>query len=386
MERPTATPAARIAFVRQRYTPGGGAERIIERAIERLRVRRGIEVTILARRWPKQSGLRGIRVNPPYLGRTWRDASFDAAVARCIAQERFDLVQAHERVAGATIFRAGDGVHAAWLERWLPTLPAWRRVLVHASPFHRLTLARERRMFHHPALRAVIANSDFVARDITRRFPEVAGRVRVIRNGVDAAHFHPGLRATLREDARRKLAMPGSARALLFLGSGFERKGLATALRTTASLDPDVHLIVVGSDRRTAHFEGLARSLGVHGRVHFTGTVADPRPLLAASDAAILPSLYDPMPNSMLESMACGLPVAASTSTGAVDLIRPRENGVLADPLDQAAWNRETAWMLEAARTALLGTHARATVEPLTIEAMVDGWVALYEELLSGRG
>ena len=113
MERPTATPAARIAFVRQRYTPGGGAERIIERAIERLRVRRGIEVTILARRWPKQSGLRGIRVNPPYLGRTWRDASFDAAVARCIARERFDLVQAHERVAGATIFRAGDGVHAA---------------------------------------------------------------------------------------------------------------------------------------------------------------------------------------------------------------------------------------------------------------------------------
>ena len=100
----------RIAIVRQRYTHGGGAERIIERAIDRLRANRSVEVTVLARRWPEQSGIRGIRLNPPYLGRTWRDASFAAAAEACMRRERFDLVQSHERITGATVFRAGDGV------------------------------------------------------------------------------------------------------------------------------------------------------------------------------------------------------------------------------------------------------------------------------------
>lgn len=379
-----ATRTARLAIVRQRYTHGGGAERIIERAIERLRARRGIEVTVLARRWPEQAGIRGIRLDPPHLGRLWRDASFAAAVGACIRRERFDLVQSHERIAGATIFRAGDGTHAGWLERWLPTLPAWRRALVHASPYHRYTLARERRMFDSPTLRAVIANSDFVARDLVHHFPGIADRVRVIRNGVDANHFHPGLRALHRDATRTSLGIPQGARALLFLGSGFERKGLGTALHALAALPADTHLIVVGRDRRMGRFRRLAETLGLRGRAHWLGAVQDPRPFLGACDAAIHPSLYDPMPNSVLESMASGLPVAASVFTGAADLVRHRENGVLVHPLDQAAWNREVAWLLGTGNLADLSRAARATVEPLTLESMVDAWTRLYEELLLG--
>lgn len=381
-ESRTDTPV-RIAFVRQRYTPGGGAERIIERAIDRLRAHRAVQVTVLARRWPQQAGLQGIRLNPPYLGRTWRDLAFDAAVSRCMRRERFDLVQSHERVAGATIFRAGDGVHASWLERWLPTLPAWRRALVHASPYHRITCMRERRMFEDPRLRAVIANSDFVAQDVARHFPSVSSRIRVIRNGVDCTRFHPGLRAEHRSTVRRACRIPDTAQVMLFLGSGFERKGLHTALRTLASLRGDVHLLVVGRDRDASRFQALARTLGVAERTHWMGTVEDPRPCLGASDIAILPSLYDPMPSSVLESMACGLPVAASTFTGAVDLIRPLENGALAHPTDQAAWNRETAGLLEPGLLHARSQAARATVEPLTLERMVEGWVGLYEELLA---
>jgi UDP-glucose:(heptosyl)LPS alpha-1,3-glucosyltransferase len=376
-------PPKRIAFVRQRYTAGGGAERIIERAIERLRLRQQVEVTVLARRWPEQAGIKGIRIDPWHMGRTWRDASFERAVEACIARERFDLVQSHERIAGATIFRAGDGIHAGWLERWLPTLPAWRRALVRASPYHRFTLARERRMFADQGLRAVIANSQFVANDVIRHFPSAAPLIRVIRNGVDSTHFHPGLREQHRAATRTALGIPANARALLFLGSGFERKGLATAIRTLATLPTDVHLVIVGRDRRQGRFRALAHGLGVESRTRWLGAVSDPRPQLGACDAAILPSLYDPMPNSVLESMACGLPVAASTFTGATDLIRHRENGVLAHPLDQAAWNLETAWLLDPANTARLGVAARTSVEPLTMEAMVDGWTSLYEALLA---
>jgi UDP-glucose:(heptosyl)LPS alpha-1,3-glucosyltransferase len=376
----------RIAIVRQRHTPGGGAERIIERAIERLRARNRIEVTVLARAWPEQAGVRGIRLNPRFIGRTWRDASFERAVEKCIVRERFDLVQSHERIAGATIFRAGDGAHAGWLERWLPTLPAWRRTLVGLLPYHRFTLARERRMFTHGSLRAVIANSRFVADDLVRHFPSAAPLIRVIRNGVDSAHFNPGLRDRHRASMRAELGIPCDARALLFLGSGFERKGLATAIRALATMPDDVFLLILGRDRHARRFEALARRLGVRSRTRWLGTVPDPRPHLGTCDAAILPSLYDPMPNSVLESMACGLPVAASAFTGAIDLIRHRENGVLAHPLDQAAWNSEVAWMLDPIRTMELGKAARTTVEPLTMEAMVQAWVDLYEEMLAAGG
>jgi UDP-glucose:(heptosyl)LPS alpha-1,3-glucosyltransferase len=72
----------KLAIVRQKYTPFGGAERFVERALVALRAK-GVDVSVIAREW--QGDVQGIRVDPFYLGRTWRDAGFARGVHRLIA-------------------------------------------------------------------------------------------------------------------------------------------------------------------------------------------------------------------------------------------------------------------------------------------------------------
>ena len=106
----------KLALVRQKYTPYGGAERFMARAVSALR-ESGTDVTVVAREWQgDQPGRDFIRCNPFYLGRTWRDVGFAKCVQEIIASGTFDLVQSHERIPGCQIYRAGDGVHATWLE------------------------------------------------------------------------------------------------------------------------------------------------------------------------------------------------------------------------------------------------------------------------------
>ena len=105
----------KLAIVRQRYNPFGGAERFIARALPALE-RAGAEVTLIARRAEGWGARRVLCVDPFYIGKVWRDWSFARAARAAWRRTGFDLVQSHERIPGCDVYRAGDGVHRRWLE------------------------------------------------------------------------------------------------------------------------------------------------------------------------------------------------------------------------------------------------------------------------------
>jgi UDP-glucose:(heptosyl)LPS alpha-1,3-glucosyltransferase len=194
----------------------------LSNALEGLR-EQGVEVTVIAREWTGDpAGI--LQCNPFYLGRTWRDVGFAHCVQQIIAQGRFDIVQSHERIPGCHVFRAGDGVHATWLELRDQARGGIARLLTGRSPWHTYTKDAEAAMFRHPALRAVICNSRMVQDDIARRFGVAADKLHVIHNGVDLEHFHPGLRDEHRSRVRAELGIAADAPLILFVGSGFERR------------------------------------------------------------------------------------------------------------------------------------------------------------------
>ena len=380
----------RLAIVRQTYNPFGGAERFVERALAALRDSgEPLEISLIARRWEGEasSGARLIRCKPFKLGRLSRDIGFAMAVRRLIARERFDLVQSHERIPGCDIFRAGDGVHATWLELRAQSLGWFGRLAQSISPWHRYTCAAEAAMFRHPALRAVICNSNMVREDIARRFPEIAGKLHVIHNGVDLERFHPGLRAEHRTRLRAELGVADEVPVVLYVGSGFSRKGVPQLLEAMARPElAGAELWVVGKDRDSVRLEREAGKKGL--RVRFLGPQKDVRPWLGAADVFALPTLYDPMPNAALEALASGLPVLCSRTCGAAELIEPGENGEVVEALDVPGIVAGLSSLLAAARDPEKGPalreSARTAVAGLDKEAMASALMALYTGLFTG--
>ncbi len=374
----------KLAIVRQKYNPHGGAEQFIERALDALGLTRAVELTVIARQWQARPGVHFIACNPAYRTSLGRDKSFATAVAACLEApgQHFDIVQSHERIPGIMLYRAGDGVHASWLQQRARALPAFRRFAIAANPYHRYVLAIEREMFAHPGLRAVICNSAMVRDDIAQRFGLDAARLKVIYNGVDLERFHPRNHAA-RSATRTALGLPPQAPVFLYAGSGFERKGVARLLQALARASATAHVLVAGTDKHHDRYRTLAARLGIAERTHFLGSRDDLPLLYGAADAFVLPTLYDPMPNAALEALASGLPVVTTLQCGAQELISAGDNGFVVDALDADGLAAALASLAEPGRAAAMAGAARASVAHLSHDAMAAQLLELYGTLAS---
>jgi UDP-glucose:(heptosyl)LPS alpha-1,3-glucosyltransferase len=370
-----------VAFVRQRYAQDGGAERFVSRALDALRSRH-VSLALVTREWRGGEGFEAIICNPFYLGRLWRDWSFARAVCRELGKRSFDLVQSHERLSCCDIYRAGDGVHREWLKQLARVRGPFGRLGIALNPYHHYTKRAEKKMFTGPRLRMVICNSKMVRDEIRRCFRMPEEKLRVIYSGVDTGVYHPHL-VQHRAEIRTRHSIPQDAPLFLFVGSGFERKGVAVLLQALARISPAAWLLVVGRDKRQMKYERLAQVLGIGARTRFLGSQSDVKPYYGAADALVLPTLYDPFPNVALEAMACGLPVITSLSCGAAEIITPGANGYVCDATDAGALAERMTALVTCDDRERWRQAARATVEPLTLEAMSRALNDLYRSAIS---
>jgi UDP-glucose:(heptosyl)LPS alpha-1,3-glucosyltransferase len=368
-----------VALVRSRYDPAGGAERFVQNAIAALKAE-GVSLTIVTRHWPDHDGT-AIIVDPFHVGSWWRDAGFASSVCAELSKRRFDLVQSHERIACCDVYRAGDGVHAEWLAQRSRVQSEMAARLTRWNPHHRYLLAAERALFTSPRLRAVICNSEMVRNEIASRFRTSPEKLELIRNAVDSAYFDPKLRGGMRGPVRGQLSIPKNANVVLHIGNGFERKGLATLLHALGKAPSKPWAIVVGRDKRSQEYVGLARSLGIDSRIRFVGSVSDVRPYHAAADSFALATLYDPFPNAAIEAMASGLPVVTTPKCGAAEMLAEGESGFVRDALDVAGIAAALE-RLDPETAARMGANARDAVASLTPQAMAQQYLALYRRLL----
>ena len=264
----------KLALIRQRYTPFGGAERFMDRAIQALGQQ--AEITVFAREWRGEAaGYRFVECNPSHRSNVQRERGFAEAVRMALRAETFDLVQSHERMVPAGIgapfiYRAGDGVHATWLRERARAQGALGSLRNAINPYHRFMVALEHDMFTHANLAGVICNSRMVRDDIAARFAVPAAELHVIHNGVDLDRFSPRLRDTLSNgDSAHIAETPGGSGfqqnvpLLLYVGSGFERKGVKNLLTAFARAKGKATLAIVGEDKQAKRYQRLAARLGI---------------------------------------------------------------------------------------------------------------------------
>ena len=310
----------KIGLVRRGYARTGGAEIYLRRFADAA-VAAGHECVLFTEQWP--------RVAWPFahvqIASDSPQKFADALVTRR-ARDECDFLFSLERIHTCDAYRAGDGVHAAWLERRARFEPFWKPWLRRCNAKHRETLALEKHLFGPEGARLVIANSRMVQAEIQRHFGCPAGRIHVVHNGVPPFTVPSDTRIEM----RRELGLGDEDFAVLFAGSGWERKGLRFAIGAmNAARLPNAILLVAGRGRE----RGLPRS----GRVRFLGAVKDMPRHLAAADAFILPTLYDPFSNACLEALAAGLPVITTAHNGFAEIIEPGVEGEVVAQADDIA-------------------------------------------------
>ncbi len=299
----------KIGLVRRGFSGTGGAEAYLMRLAHGLTQAGHEAILITSSEWPAERWPgRGIIRLP---GRT--PDEFAAAFAASKAP--VDITFSLERVPGCDVYRAGDGVHAAWIQRRSKFEPWWKAMFHRYNPKHLALMRLERGVFQ--TARAVIANSRMVAEEIVHWHEYPREKIHVVPNGIGTA-----LAAADRAESRSALGLDADYLAL-FAGSGWERKGLAFAL--AAAEKADAKALVAGRGKKAAYSSPAAI---------FLGPVSDLPPVFAAADVFILPTIYDPFSNACLEALAAGLPVITTTANGFSEIITPGVHGSVVEPGD----------------------------------------------------
>lgn len=360
----------KIVLVRRGYSPTGGAEAYLARFASALAAS-GHDVSLLSDRpWPRETWPHPIRPLPAR-----SPLAFARAVAEAAPREPGALLFSMERLARADCYRAGDGVHAAWLARQAAAernpAAAWLRSI---KPSHRQLLALERSLFSPDNCRAVIANSLMVRDEIVRHFGYPAERIHLVRNGVPSPPGPEAL-AARRAAAREALGIDPDRLLLLFAGSGWRRKGLACAIRAMDRARLSAPLLLVAGRGRPA---AMPRS----GRVRFLGPARDIPSLMAAADLFLLPTLYDPFSNASLEALAHGLPLLTTSANGVSEIISPGQHGeTVADSSDADAFARAIEAWADPARRASAAPAIRTLAAGFTSERNLAETLAALETL-----
>ena len=207
-------------------------------------------------------------------------------------------------------------------------------------------------------------------------------KLAVIPNGVDAARFGR------RDPAfKHSLGIEPQAPLVTTIGRLHEQKGMAYFLRAAASVShsrPDCRFLVVGHGPLDDELRRLAAEFHIADRVTFLGFCDDVPAVLAATDVFVLASLWEGMPNAVLEAMAAAVPVVATRVEGTVDVIEDGETGVLVMPRDVPALVTSVLRLLaDPPRASALGEAGQAHVRAhFPLDAMVRRHEQLYADLL----
>jgi UDP-glucose:(heptosyl)LPS alpha-1,3-glucosyltransferase len=314
----------KLALVRRGYSPTGGAEAYLKRFAGALAAAGHQPVLYTTDEWPAADW--------PFELHRLRESRSPWGFARELASLNLsrsaDLVFSLERLTACDCYRAGDGVHAAWLARRARQEPFWKPLFRSFQPKHRDLLRLERLMLGERQARVVIVNSNLVGREIVQHYGYPEARLHRVYNGVPPA-LPPERQADLRKEARRELGLSEEEYVVLFAGSGWERKGLRHAMAAAHAARSRPRLLIAGAGRRS--------SMPPAERALYLGPVPGLSRTLAAADAFILPTLYDPFSNACLEALAAGLPVITTAANGFSEIITADDGDMVSDPADIAA-------------------------------------------------
>ena len=228
----------------------------------------------------------------------------------------------------------------------------------------------------------IIAIARFGKEEIVKHYKVSPRKITVIYNGVDGEEFKPENKSLFGADIRRQFHLSADDFVILFVGSGFRRKGLNSLIKAVSLLkEKKVKLLVVGKDRKMPYLK-LVKKLGLENKVIFTGGLRETYKLYAAADIFVFPTLYEPFGNVCLEALSSGLPLIVSRSSGAAEIITEAKEGFLLDsPGNEEEIARKIKLTFDEEARKKLSRNARRLAEKFTLAGNAEETLKVYEEV-----
>ena len=298
------------------------------------------------------------------------DLSLVYKVARLIREEQIDIIQ-------TTLFYADViGAYAAWLTG-VRNVISWEAVTQPYSLKHMMAYRLAAKWF---AVSVAVSNA--IRDEVMQKRHVGLEKTQTIHYGVDLEAYHPAKNHILHE----LLGLNSDVCIVSTVARLTPQKGhvyLIPALPDIVKAYPQAHFVFIGDGPLRNSLETQCRELEITEHVHFLGFRDDVAALLQSSDLFVLPSLYEGLPNVVLEAMACGLPVIATAVDGTPEAVVEGETGFLVEPKDPEAL--KTALMALINNRGLrqeMGMKSRTRVEQyFSLERQIKEFIALYDKL-----
>ena len=385
----------RICLLTESFYPKIGGGETHARLLGTRLIRRGVSVFVLTqkqlRTWPRVDQVDGIpvhRVGPPGFARFGKFLMLPAALLTLLRRRHdYDVIYVCgfrtlgpvavlvARLTGSRcVLRAESCAELSGADPIHQVRGGIRQNLVHAliGLRNRILLRADR----------FLSISEAIAEEF-RSCGVPPERIVAIRNGIDTARFTPASGAR-KQELRRQLGLPDGF-LCTYTGKLNRGKGLEMLLRAWRRLEhPALHLVLVGSGAHQFlscedELRTFVRTHDLEQRVTFTGAVRNVEDYLQASDLFVFPSESEALGISLIEAMACGLPVVATRTGGIPDVVDDGVNGCLIEVGDEEAFIRTVdSLFTDPSMRAELGQAARQKV---LSSFGIDAIAAAHEEL-----
>jgi UDP-glucose:(heptosyl)LPS alpha-1,3-glucosyltransferase len=213
-----------------------------------------------------------------------------------------------ERIVCPDVYRAGDGVHKVFL-----TVESKSKL----NPLHPVYLFLEKCCFNNA--KRIIANSHMIKDEIVNAYDINPEKIDVVYNGVASktVDYQGSFNRLSKEFSIEK-----NTPILLYVGSGFKRKGVEEFLEIIAKLKTEnIQVFIIGKEKNLEYYKQLSKDLRIDKKVIFTGPRSDVDDFYIISDIFLFPTRYEPFSNVLLEAMSFENAVFTTKQNGAHEIL-----------------------------------------------------------------
>lgn len=294
----------------------------------------------------------------------------------------FDVIHGFTQTFYQDIYRVGGGCHWVYMVNTYPLMQSTMgRIFLCLNPRHFGLLLLEKFIFRKKCYKQIICVSEQCKKEIIHRYKLSENQIDVIYNGVDIEIFTPQNRLKYRDMIRNKYAIGEEEIVLLFVGSGFKRKGLRYIIEAFSMLDKNSNIkLLVAGRGGTRGYLRLAKRRGIDDKLIFVGLYKEIQQIYAAGDIFVFPSEYDPFSNASLEAMASGLSVIVSKTSGISELVAHGKDGfIIQHPINVEEIAKYITVLLKKEKRDSIGLMARKKAEEYSLQAHVEKLLHIYK-------